>query len=72
MRDADGVQVNQLMNRDQLISLLQAQPQGSVVVEFRYKTGYDEGDIYHVTPNEAVNRDGEIVLSGGWRLVGGW
>lgn len=54
-----------------------------VVVETRFKTGYDEGDIYHAEIksvssdvayryNPPTTNHQVLVTLGGSRLVGGW
>lgn len=58
-------------------------PDQPVLVEERFKTGYDEGDIYHshvetveTRRSSFLGEDGPkecaLVLLGGTRRVGGW
>jgi hypothetical protein len=45
-----------------------------ILVETRFKTGYDEGDIYHqgVKTIQADSQGQLLIQLGGARLVGGW
>jgi hypothetical protein len=59
-----------------LIEQLKKEPQDyEVEMEFRYKTGYDEGDIYTAPPQEMNSfskLQKKIVLTGPWHHSGGW
>lgn len=45
-----------------------------ILVETRFKTGYDEGDIYHqgVKEIQVDNQGHPLIQLCGARLVGGW
>jgi hypothetical protein len=43
-----------------------------VEIEFRYKTGYDQGEIWRGPANLFISHDKVVLTSEGFELVGGW
>ena len=57
--------------------LVEKYPAAEIVIELRYKTGYDAGDIYHsmglrVSESPKVGAAKVIISADGMTQVGGW
>ena len=61
------------MTSDELVKILLQYPDVKVKVEFRFKTGYDEGTIYELSPTGFTAPDKDhLLIKGTFKPVGGW